>query len=116
MPAPRDTSKHGHTHTHTRCARQPDSHVQEHEHVLVLAQQEEAGGHGLAPGDGVALGGAGAHHLEVLLCRLEQLGAVGSLALEQRDDGLLVCVRVCVRVRACVRACACACACLRAMM
>lgn len=42
----------------------PCTHVEEDQDVLILLEQEEAAGHGLAPWNGVTLTGAGANHLE----------------------------------------------------
>lgn len=45
--------------------------VEVEEDVIKLLEQEEAGGHALAAGDGVTLGGTAAHQLEVLLGDLQ---------------------------------------------
>lgn len=47
--------------------------VEVEEDVIKLLEQEEAGGHALAAGDGVTLRGTAAHQLEVLLGDLQVL-------------------------------------------
>lgn len=47
--------------------------VEVEEDIIKLLEQEEAGGHTLAAGDGVTLGGTPAHQLEVLLGNLQVL-------------------------------------------
>lgn len=59
--------------------------------VLELARDEEARGHALAPGDGVAFGGARADDLEELLRDADVLAAVAvevALAHQRHDCGL----------------------------
>ena len=51
----------------------PDPYLKEDHDVVKLLEQEEARCHALTAGDGVTLGGRGAHHLEVLLGGLEML-------------------------------------------
>mmetsp|Transcript_38089 Transcript_38089/g.84857 ORF Transcript_38089/g.84857 Transcript_38089/m.84857 type:complete len:522 (-) Transcript_38089:342-1907(-) len=62
--------------------------LQEDQHVVKLLEQEEARGHALAAGDGVALAGTGAHQLEVLLGSLLVLLAVVQLSNAGVDHSL----------------------------
>mmetsp|Transcript_15480 Transcript_15480/g.46477 ORF Transcript_15480/g.46477 Transcript_15480/m.46477 type:complete len:259 (+) Transcript_15480:434-1210(+) len=59
-----------------------------HEHILELAQEEEAGGHALPSRDGVALRGGGAHELEELLRHLQMLARARLLAQRGEDHAL----------------------------
>mmetsp|Transcript_34371 Transcript_34371/g.108301 ORF Transcript_34371/g.108301 Transcript_34371/m.108301 type:complete len:621 (+) Transcript_34371:404-2266(+) len=62
--------------------------VQVDVHVVELLEQEEARGHALAAGDGVALGRRRAHELEVLLRVLQVLGRPAHLPDRGVDDAL----------------------------